>query len=604
MKTKFLSVAAVAVSGALLLSSCAPGGGDADSAPPAETAADGQLFTVEPTDSGLADLGDDFQTQDGVVYVTTGATEFSSYNGETPTTYNTYTSTVLNHVLGGFVYYGTDGAIYQDEEYGSFEVLSEEPLVVEYTIHEDATWSDGTPITAADWILAWGAQNPRITGTGDDGEEGPLFDSVSHTFGEYVLEAPEGDTDGKVFTIEYKEPYPDYQLVVSGALPAHVVAEQAGLSVEELIDLVRAEDSEGLVEAAEFWNTGWHTSPGTLPDEALIPSSGQYKLSSWDAGQSITITANDNYWGTPAGIRDITFRFVEEDTHVQSLRNGDLNVIEPQATIDTLDQLEGLDGVIVHQFDQLTWEHLDFNFENGPFADSLELRQAFAMCVPRQHIVDSLITPLNPDAVVANAREVLPFQEGYEELIAESYDGSYDEVDIEGAREILEEADQVGLDVRIGYNSPNPRRTDIVAAIKDSCDQAGFNILDGGSSTFFGPGGEQEKGDYEVALFAWAGSGQIASGRNIYSTGLPQNMNGYSNDTVDEAWNILAGSLDESVHAEQRTVIETELWNDLHGIPLFAHPGIAASSDDLYNVRPTSTQDTILWNNHQWQRAQ
>lgn len=600
MKYRRLSAAlAVAAAGALLLSSCAPGGGEA----PPETAAEGQEFTVEPSDSGLADLGDDFETQDGVVYVTVGGTEFHSYNALTPQTYNTYTTTVMDRVLSGFVYFGTDGTIYQNEEFGSFEVTNEDPLTVDYTINEDAVWSDGTPITVADWVFSWGTQNPRIT----DGDA-PLFNSVSTTWGEYVLEAPEGDINGKEFTVEFKEPYPDYQLVVSGLMPAHVVADQAGMSLEELTDAVKAEDADALKDAAEFWNTGWQTSPGTLPDEELIPSAGPYKLKSWDAGQSITLTANENYWGTPAGIKDITFRFVEDDTHIQSLRNGDLDAVQAHATKDTLDQLEGLDGTIVHQFDQLTWEHLDFNFKNGPFADNLELRKAFAMCVPRQHIVDSLIKDLNPEAVVANAREVLPFQQGYDDLIGESYDGQYDEVDIEGAKAILEEQDAVGTSVRIGYNSPNPRRTDTVAAIKASCDEAGFEIEDNGTSTFFAPGGEQEKGDYEVALFAWAASGQIASGANIYQTQEggkgQQNFNGYSNPEVDEAWDRLSSTLDEEVHAEERAIIEKHLWDDLHGIPLYAHPGIAASNSNLMNVRPTSTQNQLFWNMEQWQRAE
>ena len=230
------------------------------------------------------------------------------------------------------------------------------------------------------------------------------------------------------------------------------------------------------------------------------------------------------------------------------------------------------------------------------------------MCVPRQHIVDSLIKDLNPEAVVANAREVLPFQQGYDDLIGESYDGQYDEVDIEGAKAILEEQDAVGTSVRIGYNSPNPRRTDTVAAIKASCDEAGFEIEDNGTSTFFAPGGEQEKGDYEVALFAWAASGQIASGANIYQTQEggkgQQNFNGYSNPEVDEAWDRLSSTLDEEVHAEERAIIEKHLWDDLHGIPLYAHPGIAASNSNLMNVRPTSTQNQLFWNMEQWQRAE
>lgn len=77
-------------------------------------------------------------------------------------------------------------------------------------------------------------------------------------------------------------------------------------------------------------------------------------------------------------------------------------------------------------------------------------------------------------------------------------------------------------------------------------------------------------------------------------------MSKYANKTVDEAWKILASSLDPAVHLEQVKVIETELWNDLFGIPLYAHPGVAANDATLTNVRPTATQDQISWNAPQW----
>src|SRR5699024_12086767 len=63
----------------------------------------------------------------------------------------------------------------------------------------------------------------------------------------------------------------------------------------------------------------------------------------------------------------------------------------PQPTVDTLAQLENLgDAVAIQKGDTLTWEHLDFNFAEGNAMTNLELRKAFAMCVPRQQIVDNL----------------------------------------------------------------------------------------------------------------------------------------------------------------------------------------------------------------------
>lgn len=590
---------AVALGAALAftMSACAPGGSDAPQESGSATQNGGGGGDASTT--GLADLGD-ITTKDDTITVSVGAPEFISYNGFTPQTYSTYNSAITDRLVSGFSYFGTDGKIYANEDLGSYEKVSDDPLTIEYTISDDAKWSDGTPITTADAVLAWAIQNPNLK----DGNKA-LFDSVSQDLGDTVPKGPEGEPDSKKFTVTFKAPDPDWEIQTWMVSPAHVVAKQGGMSTEEMVEAVRNGDGKALKKAAEFWNTGWNTDPGKLPDEALIPSSGPYKLDSWQAGESVTLVANENYYGTPAATKNITFRFSADNTMVQSLENQDLNVIAPQPTVDTLTQLEALgDSVNVLTGDTLTWEHLDFNFRDGNAMTDPELRKAFAMCVPRQEIVDNLIKPLNPDAKVMNLREVFPFQENYQEVVDAAYDGRYDEVDVDGAKKILEDNDAVGTKVRIGYSSPNERRTNEVAAIKSSCDKAGFKVEDAGDPQFFAPGGTQERGDYEVALFAWAGSGQISSGQNIYSTGKPQNYGKFSNKEVDQAWETLAGSLDPAVHLEQTKKIEKLLWDELYGIPLFAHPGLNAASSDIDNVRFTATQSGIVWNAEQWVRAE
>ncbi|MDO5743358.1 MAG: ABC transporter family substrate-binding protein [Micrococcaceae bacterium] len=602
MRGKRISKAvAVGAALALALTACAPGGGDAPSESAKTSESSSGTNSVEPANSGLADLGD-IKTQDAEIKVSVGAPEFIGYNSNTPQTYSTYNSAITDRVLSGFSYFGTDGAIYPNDDLVAYEKVSDDPLTIKYTIKPEAKWSDGTPITVADAVLSWATQNANLKNA--KGKQ--LFDSVSADLGDTVPKGPEGDADGKEFTVTFKDPDPDWQIQSWMGLPAHVVAKQGGMSTTELVDAIRANDAKKVTKAAEFWNTGWTTKPGALPDADLIPSSGPYKLKSWSAGQSVTLEANENYYGTPAATKTLTFRFIDDGAMVQALQNKDLNVIAPQPTVDTLSQLEALgDAVNIQKGDTLTWEHLDFNFrDKAAFKDSLELRQAFAMCVPRQEIVDNLIKPLNPEAKVLNAREVFPFQENYAAVVDASYDGRYDNVDIEGAKKIVDEQNAKGTKVRIGYSAPNPRRTDEVAMIKSSCDQAGFEVVDAGDPKFFAPGGTQERGDYDVALFAWAGSGQITSGQNIYATGKPQNYGEFSNKEVDAAWTTLASSLDPAVHLEQTKKIEKLLWDDLFGIPLFAHPGLSASTSDILNVRHTATQSQIVWNAEQWVRAE
>ena len=616
--TKLSAAAALAAGSALILSACAPGGGNAgdsssNSASGASQGGDsgagnviegdkGQKLTAEASGPGKADLGD-VKTQDGSIAYSVGADDFLSYNGLQSNTYTTYNSAVADRMFSSFWYFGTDGSIIPDKDFGTYEKTSDDPLTVKYTISDDAKWSDGTPVTAGDFIVHWAANNDTIKA---EGAETPLFDSISFEQGKYIPEAPEGEADGKEFTVTYPEPYADWEILISTALPAHIVAKEAGMSFEELVTAAKEKDVEALTPAAEFWNDGWDFSPGELPDASLVPSMGPYKFKDggWQAGQSITLEANPEYWGTPPATKELVLRFADPKTHVQALQNGDLDVIEPQATVDTLQQLEGLgEDVNVQTGDQLTWEHVDYNRGEGSvFADSPELREAFALCLPRQQIVDNLIKPIYADAQVMNLREVFPFQDKYQEVVDAAYPKEMDQPNIEKAKELVEKSGVSTPTVRLGYQAGNQRRTETVALIKSSCDQAGFDVQDANSPVFFKE--VMPAGDYDAALYAWAGSGQKASGANIYQSDGAQNQQSYNNPEVDAAWDKLATSLDEDEQLEQVKTIEKLLWEDFQAIPLYAHPGLVGHKADVANVRDTAAQSGALWNVEQWVRVQ
>ena len=615
--TKLSAAAALAAGSALILSACAPGGGNAGDSSNSGSAASqggdsgagnviegdkGQKLTAEASGPGLADLGD-VETQDGSIAYSVGADDFLSYNGLQSNTYTTYNSAVVDRMFSSFWYFGTDGSIIPNEDFGTYEKTSDDPLTVKYTISDDAKWSDGTPVTAGDFIFHWAANNDTVKA---EGSETPLFDSISFEQGKYIPEAPEGEADGKEFTVTYPEPYADWEILISTALPAHIVAKEAGMSFEELVTAAKEKDVEALTPAAEFWNDGWDFSPGELPDASLVPSMGPYKFKDggWQAGQSITLEANPEYWGTPPATKELVLRFADPKTHVQALQNGDLDVIEPQATVDTLQQLEGLgDDVNVQTGDQLTWEHVDYNRGEGSvFADSPELREAFALCLPRQQIVDNLIKPIYADAQVMNLREVFPFQDKYQEVVDAAYPKEMDQPNIDKAKELVEQSGVSKPTVRLGYQAGNQRRTETVALIKSSCDQAGFDVQDANSPVFFKE--VMPAGDYDAALYAWAGSGQKASGANIYQSDGAQNQQSYNNPEVDAAWDKLATSLDENEQLEQVKTIEKLLWEDFQAIPLYAHPGLVGHKADVANVRDTAAQSGALWNVEQWVRVQ
>lgn len=149
-----------------------------------------------------------------------------------------------------------------------------------------------------------------------------------------------------------------------------------------------------------------------------------------------------------------------------------------------------------------------------------------------------------------------------------------------------------------------PRRAAAVEIINTYCGEegAGFDIQDAGDPGF---SAELLEGNWSgVAMFAWAGSGQIVSGQNIYSSDGNQNVTGYSNETVDEQWDIIADNISDEERTEALIEMEKALWDDLHGIPIYGHPGIVAHDASIANVRMTAAQTQVQWNADQWQRAE
>ncbi len=552
---------AVMAAGALVLSACTSGtdteepstsapAGDTGTGDGTETSSDGMASSSEggepAPDSAKPDLGD-ITTQEGNIYYSVGADEWAGYNGNTADTNSVYNAVVNARLQEGFWYFGNDGTVYPNEDFGTYEKTSDDPLTVEYTISDAAVWEDGTPITYDDFLYDWASQNPTtLFPEADYPTDTPVFNNVADG-AKYYPDGPVGEAGGKTFTVTYPTPYPDWLVNISGAFPAHVVARESGLEPAALTQAILDKDAETVASTAEFWNTGWLSPDKTLPDPALVPSNGPYSLDAskgaeWNVGQYLTLGTNDTYYGTPPATSNLTFRFTAPENQVQALQNGDLNIIEPQATVDTVQQIQGLgDGFTLETGSELTWEHLDYNFGEGSiFSEAqggLAAREAFALCVPRQQIIDNLIKPIAPDAVVMNLRESFPFQDNYQELVDAAYDGRYDQVDIEGAKaKFAESGLDEGAEIRLAYNAPNQRRTDEVGLIKSSCEQVGFTVTDAGAPTMFEPGGALDTGDFEIALFAWAGSGLVASGEQIYVTDGSQNNGKYSNETVDAAW--------------------------------------------------------------------
>jgi peptide/nickel transport system substrate-binding protein len=546
---------------------------------------------------------------------------FSSFNSSTAEGNVDINGKIAYATHSGFNYITNDLEVVANEDFGTIEVLSEDPLSVKYTVNEGVNWSDGEPVDGGDLLLHWaiGSGYFNDAKTDDAGEVvsgTTYFDYAGDTSGLALTDLPEIGDDGRSLTLDYSEPFADYEVafgtMTEGGIdtPAHVLAEKGGLADEdaliELIETAPAGDPESPEERpevqalADFWNTGFDTK--SLPaDTSLFLSNGPFIASAITPDQSMTLTRNQDYsWGPEPSVDEITVRYIgEAPAQVQALQNGEVDIIAPQASADTVEQLEALEGVEVLQGNQLSYDHLDLNF-SGVFADE-SVREAFMKTVPREQIVETIVRKINPDAEPLDSQLFLTDQAPYEEAKSNNGSDAFGEVDIEGARELLDGATP---EVRIMYNRDNPNRLNAYTLIAASASEAGFRIVDGGlgSSDW---GAALGNGTYDATIFGWINSGVgVAGVPQIFKSGSGSNFNGFSSPEADALMDELIVTTDPDEQDALQVQIDKLIWDSKYGLPLFQVPGVDAHSDNVTGIEYMPNQTGVWWNFWDWQVVQ
>ncbi|GAA3003486.1 ABC transporter family substrate-binding protein [Microbacterium aurantiacum] len=576
------------------------------------------------------DGGDDSGLVEGSSITAAWNQAFYSMNGNTSFGNATANNNINYLVLDGFNYYNNVPELVENTSFGTYELVNEDPLTVTYTVNENAVWSDGEPIDAADLMLNWAALSRALDtpdfnpGDFTDPETGEFTDAFPEDVVYFdsgatpesgmglVSETPEVGEDGRSITLTFNEPFVDWDLVFTAPLPAHIVAKKA-LGIEDnaeakqaVLDAIEGNDAAALAPMASFWNSGFNFT--SMPDDLeLVTASGPYMISDFQADQFITLTANPEYAGdNTANIEEITIRFIPDPlAAVQALENGEVDIIQPQATADITTALEGIDGITVTTGLGGTYEHIDLQFDNGRnpeniFSNPL-VREAFMKTIPRQEIVDTLIKPIiGDDAILRDSQLFVPGAAGYDEAAANNTSADYAAVDIEGAAALLAESGVTNTEVCVLYASNNPRRVNEFALIQQSANEAGFNVTDCGSEDWGGLLGTP--GAYDASLFGWQSTSLgVTNSLPTFVTGGINNLNFYSNPEVDSIISELNTTFDADAQIELQVEMDRLLWEDFYGVTIYQFPEVTAFSDRVTNIDPSILAPTIFWNAWDWE---
>jgi peptide/nickel transport system substrate-binding protein len=223
------------------------------------------------------------------------------------------------------------------------------------TIRSGVTWSDGTPLTAEDIAFTY-----RFIETTDQNEVFTSYLPYSPTFS-----APNATT------LIWKSPKPTFAPTIPPwvpILPEHVWKQ-----------------FEGDGKAARAFSN--------------VPAvgSGPFVLTSWNQGQGWTEEANKNYWGGAPTIDEIQYKvFDSQEAMVQALRSGQVDFVD-NLNPTLFNSLEGVPNIGLVKATASTFSNLAFNFggqgpdaTNNPVLQDVKVRQAIAMAVNKQRIVDKV----------------------------------------------------------------------------------------------------------------------------------------------------------------------------------------------------------------------
>ncbi len=189
----------------------------------------------------------------------------------------------------------------------------------------------------------------------------------------------------------------------------------SGIDTVEALDSTTVRVTLSAPNGAFIFNMAWGdaviVAKETIADAKTNPvGTGPFVFTNWVQGDSITITKNTDYWGTPARLNSATFKFISDPTAAfAALMAEDVDAFPIYPAPENLPQFKADSRfqVLIGSTEGETI--LSTNNKMPPF-DNVKVREAMSHAIDRQAIIDGAMfglgtpigthfAPHNPDYV-------------------------------------------------------------------------------------------------------------------------------------------------------------------------------------------------------------
>ncbi len=409
-----------------------------------------------------------------------------------------------------------------------------------FHLRPNATWSDGTAITAKDFVWSWQRLVDPKTASPYASYPGNMHiqNAREITLGEKPL-----DTLGVKAvddnTLEIRLTQPNAAFLAMLAHPSMVPVDKILIS-----------------RFAEKW---------TKPEH--IVTSGPYKLSEWVVNEKIIAQRNTRYWNNKATvINTVTYLPISSETaDVNRYKAGEIDITNT-IPVNQFAQLKASMGSQVSVLPLLSTYYYELNTTKAPFNDA-RVRRALNMALDKDIIAEKVMGQGQRPAWLISQPEI-----GGVTLKAPDYASWPREKRIEEARKLLNEA---------GYNDAHPLSFNLLYNTMETHQRLAIAV----SSMWKKNLGVEAKlqnqewktmldtmhtGNFDAVRYAWiADYDDAVTFLNNFRTGDSENTSKYSNPAYDEVLHNAAKAKDVAERGRYYQQAEDMLAQDVPAIPLY-----------------------------------
>lgn len=440
----------------------------------------------------------------------------------------------------------------------SWEV-SEDGLVYTFYLRQDATWTNGDPVTAHDFEFSWKRMlNPET------------LSSRANLY--YVIEGAEAYnlSEGDADSVGIKA-LDDYTLEVKLHSPV-------AYFLELINHYAFAPVNQNVVESDESW--------ALEAGEAYV-TNGPFVLSEWNHNSDYVLIKNENYWDNEnVSLDQVNVQIIESEAtgSIQYL-NDDLDFIGApygSVALENIPVLEEQGELHTEPYSAVYWYKLNTTDE---VMSNVNIRKALALGIDRQGLIDNITHGNHIPAIGI----VPPTIEGFEEDRNYFQDGNFDEAKefLNTGLEELGLSDPSELTINLSINTSEAHST-IAQYVQEGWNQnLGINVnIDNTEWQVYLD--KINILDYQVARLGWAADyNDAASFLDMYrTTDTGNNDTGWESEEFKALLDQASQELDSNKRTDLLLQAEAVMMNEMPVIPIYHNESIYASKEHVKNMDP------------------